>query len=152
MDIWIDGDACPKPIKDILFRAAKNRIIKVIIVANHFIMIPPIPLVKRVMVESGFDKADEYILNQAKEKDLVITSDIPLADKLVSKGILALSFHGVLFSHNNIKQILSQRNLNEYLRDQGVIQGGKAAFSKKDIQLFSNHLDKIITQNHKMIG
>lgn len=148
MIIWIDGDACPKAIKQILFRSAVKRHVQVIIVANHLVVIPPSPYIKRVLVESGFDSADKYIVNQVQAKDLVITADIILADLLVSKGAFALSPRGTLYSANNIKQILGMRNLNESLRETGMLRGGLNTLSAKDIQLFSNHLDKLITQYH----
>ncbi len=147
MNIWIDGDACPKPIKQILFRAAMKRLVPLSIVANHIAAIPPSPMIKRILVEPGFDSADTYILDHVKKHDLVITSDIILADQIIEKNAMALNPRGVLYDRNNIKQILTMRNINESLRSSGFIQGGPAQFSAKEIQLFSNHLDRIIT-NH----
>lgn len=144
MKIWIDGDGCPKAIKQILFRAAVKRQVMVMIVANHFALIPPSPFIKRVKVELGFDKADQYIVAHVKPRDLVVTADIILADEVITKEALALSPRGMLYSPNNIKQILAMRNLNESLRDTGVLQGGLEALSPKEIQKFSNHLDRII--------
>jgi uncharacterized protein YaiI (UPF0178 family) len=148
MIIWIDGDACPKAIKQILYRAAIKRQVPVTIVANHLVMTPPSPLIKKVQVESGFDSADKYIVNQVQPHDLVITADIILADLIVSKQALALSPRGTLYSVSNIKQILTMRNLNESLRENGMLRGNLNTLSAKEIQLFSNHLDKIITQHH----
>lgn len=147
MKIWIDGDACPKAIKQILFRAAVKRQVEVIIVANHLVTIPPSPFIKRVQVQSGFDKADEYIIAEVQPHDLVITSDIIMADHLVTKQAIALSPRGTLYSPNNIKQILTMRNINESLRESGLIRGGMDALSAKEIQSFSNHLDRIIATN-----
>lgn len=149
MIIWIDGDACPKAIKQILYRAAVKRQVTVIIVANHLATIPPSAFIKRVLVESGFDGADNYIINHAQPHDLVITADIILADQVINKQAFALNPRGTLYSANNIKQILSMRNLNESLRENGLIGGGLNTFSTKESQLFSNHLDKIITQYHR---
>lgn len=146
MNIWIDGDACPKAIKQILFRAAVKREVMVMIVANHLAIVPPSPFIKRVQVESGFDKADKYILEHIQSHDLVITADIILADEVVTKHALALSPRGVLYSANNIKQILTMRHLNESLRESGLIRGGLDTLSPKEIQTFSNHLDGIITR------
>lgn len=145
MNIWIDGDACPKAIKQILFRAAVKRQVKVIIVANHLSVIPPSPFIQRVQVESGFDKADQYIVDQLESSDLVITGDIILADLVISKKGVALSPRGVLFTPGNIKQILTMRNLNESLRESGLIRGGMDVISAKEIQTFSNHVDRLIT-------
>lgn len=145
MKIWIDGDACPKTIKQILFRAAMKRRVMVVIVANHLAMIPPSPFISRVQVDSGFDKADNYIVSQVMPADLVITSDIILADLVVSKHAHALNPRGILYTPLNIKQILTMRHINESLRETGQIRGGLDTFNAKEIQQFSNHLDKIIT-------
>jgi hypothetical protein len=149
MNIWIDGDACPKAIKQILFRAAIKRKIPLFIVANHLSNIPPSPFIKRVVVESGFDVADNYIIMHTEVHDLVITADIILADLIIEKDAMALNPRGTLYSKQNIKQILAMRNMNESLRNNGMIQGGTHQLSAKDIQSFSNNLDKIITQFHR---
>lgn len=146
MRIWIDGDACPKPIKQILFRAASSRKIYLLIVSNHLVAIPPSPYIKKVLVSAGFDKADNFIVKEVARSDLVITSDIILADHVIEKNALALTPRGMLYSNQNIKHALAMRNLNESLRSSGLIQGGHSTLSPKDIQLFSNHLDRIITQ------
>ncbi|ASQ46894.1 YaiI/YqxD family protein [Legionella clemsonensis] len=148
MKIWIDGDACPKAIKQIVFRAAVKREVMVIMVANRLVTIPPSPLIKRVQVESGFDKADKYIVTHIEALDLVITADIILADEVITKAGRALSPRGILFSPNNIKQTLTMRHLNESLRECGLIRGGLEALSSKEIQNFSNHLDRLITLSH----
>lgn len=150
MNIWIDGDACPKAIKQILFRAAKTRQIPLLMVANHVATIPASPYIKRIVVESGFDAADKYIVYHIEKHDLVITSDIILADLIVEKHAFALNPKGVLYTENNIKQTLTMRNLNESLRSSGLLQSGPNALTAKDIQMFSNHLDKIITQYHRI--
>lgn len=148
MNIWIDGDACPKAIKEILFRAAVKRKISMFIVANHLMPVPPSSFIKRVIVETGFDSADHYIVEHLLTGDLVITSDIILADRVITKKAMALNPKGMLYSESNIKQTLSIRNLNESLRSNGLITGGPGALNTKEIQLFSNHLDKIITRFH----
>lgn len=147
MNIWIDGDACPKQVKQILFRAAIKRKVPLLMVANHVASIPPSPFIKRVVVESGFDRADSYILEHIKKCDLVITSDILLAELVLEKEALALSPRGMLYTESNIKQMVSMRNINESLRSSGLIQGGPNQLHQKEILLFSNHLDKIITRN-----
>jgi uncharacterized protein len=145
MKIWIDGDACPKAIKQIIFRAAVKRQVVVIIVANHLATIPPSAFIKRVQVESGFDKADKYIVTHIEARDLVITADIILADEVITKAAYALNPRGMLYTSNNMKQMLAMRNLNESLRENRLIRGGLDALNTKEIQSFSNQLDKIIT-------
>lgn len=150
MKIWIDGDACPKIVKQILFRAAIKRKVMVIIVANHLAITPPSAFIKKIKVESGFDKADNYIVNHLEKGDLVITADIILADEVVTQEGIALNPRGTLYTVNNIKQTLTMRHLNESLRETGQIKGGMDSFSSKEIQNFSNHLDRIITIDHKI--
>ncbi len=152
MKIWIDGDACPKVIKEILFRAATKRKVEMLIVANHLIATPPSVFIKRVMVEMGFDSADHYIVEHLLEHDLVITSDVILADRVISKKAMALNPKGILYTESNIKQSLSIRNLNESLRSNGIMTGGPSALNPKDVQSFSNHLDKLITRYHQFYG
>lgn len=147
MTIWIDGDACPKAIRQIVFRAAVKRQVMVIIVANHLAVVPPSPFIKRVKVESGFDAADNYIVEHLDQKDLVITADIILADHVVTKRALALNPRGMLYTEQNIKQVLAMRHLNESLRETGMIRSGQDVMSPKDIQSFSNALDRLITQH-----
>lgn len=147
MKIWIDGDACHKTIKDILFRAAIKRQVLVIMVSNYPAIVPPSAFIKRIQVEAGFDSADNYIITHVQSQDLVITADIILADLVVKKQALALNPRGILYSANNIKQVLAMRHLNESLRETGLIRGGMKTFSSKEIQNFSKHLDRILTQN-----
>ncbi|MDF1678726.1 MAG: YaiI/YqxD family protein [Legionellaceae bacterium] len=151
MKIWIDGDACPKPIKQILFRAAIKRKVPLVIVANHLATTPPSPYIKKVQVSSGFDVADDYIVSQVSKHDLVITGDIILANSIIEKDAIALNPRGTRYSRDNIKQALATRNLNESLRSSGLIQGGPSPMSAKEVQLFSNHLDKLITQAQAII-
>ena len=149
MQIWMDGDACPKPIKDILFRTAVRTQTLLIVVSNHALNTPASLYIKRSQVGAGFDVADNYIVEHMQAGDLVITADIPLADDVVTKGGLALNPRGELYSVNNIKQLLGQRNLNETLRGGGMISGGPAKFGPKEIQRFANSLDKFLAQNKK---
>jgi uncharacterized protein YaiI (UPF0178 family) len=149
MNIWIDGDACPKQVKQILFRAANKRKVPLWLVANHIASIPPSPFIKRVVVEAGFDKADQYIVEQIQQHDLVITGDILLAELVLQKKAFALSSRGVLYTESNIKSMVAMRNMNESLRSTGLIHGGPNQLQQKEIVLFSNHLDKIITQFHR---
>ncbi len=146
MNIWMDGDSCPKTIKQILFRAAMKRKVLLFVIANHMFDIPPSAYIKRVLVESGFDAADRYIVNHVKQYDLVITSDIILADLSIDKGATALTPRGILYSSHNIKQALTYRNLNESLRNNGLMSGNQNPLNSKDIQNFANYLDKTIAQ------
>ena len=113
MHIWVDADACPKIIKEVLFRAAKRRKITLILVANQSIQIPPSPYIQKIQVSTGFDVADKTILEKMNHGDLVITADIPLADAVIAKGGVAINPRGLLYTKENIKQRLSIRNLNE---------------------------------------
>ncbi|QBS13472.1 YaiI/YqxD family protein [Legionella geestiana] len=144
MNIWIDGDACPRAIRDILFRAATRRRVAVIMVANHLAQIPPSPFIRRVKVEAGFDAADNYIALHVKPHDLVITADIPLADAVVKKQAIALNPRGTLYTANNIGQVLTARHVNESLRESGMIKSHIDSLTPKEIQSFSNHLDRLI--------
>ena len=146
MHIWIDGDACPKPIKDLLFRAATRTQTHLIIVSNHPLTIPPSPYIKRQQVGSGFDVADNAIVAAMQPGDLVITADIPLADDVVTHGGIALNPRGELYTTNNIKQLLARRNLNESLRGAQLVRGGPDKFTAKEIQTFANTLDTILAK------
>ncbi len=146
MQIWMDGDACPKPIKDILFRTAIRMRMPLIVVSNHALSTPASLYIKRHQVGAGFDVADNHIVDNMEAGDLVITADIPLANDVVEKGGLALNPRGELYSINNIKQLLGQRNMNETLRGGGMISGGPAKFGPKEIQRFANQLDKFLAQ------
>ncbi len=146
MQIWVDGDACPAPVKQILFRASDRTKIKLVLVANHLSQIPVSPYISIIIVASGFDEADKYITTHANSGDLVITADIPLATDVVNKGCLALNPRGLLYTETNIKQQLAVRNLMANLRDQMLISGGPASYGKNDSQVFAGELDKILTK------
>lgn len=149
MNIWVDGDACPKVIKDLLFRAAVRTRTHLMIVSNHPLSIPSSVYIKRWQVGAGFDVADNYIVQTMQSGDLVITADIPLADDVVTKGGVALNPRGELYTANNMKQLLARRNLNESLRSCQMIRGGPDKFTAKEIQLFANTLDKLLAQQVK---
>lgn len=146
MNIWVDADACPVVIKEILFKAADRTKIVTTLVANHHIRIPPSPFIKFMQVSSGFDIADDEIVKRVEEKDLVITSDIPLADEVIDKGGVALSPRGELYTKENIKSRLNIRDFMDTMRASGAQTGGPAALSQTDRQNFANHLDRIITK------
>ena len=136
MHIWVDADACPRMIRDIILRAAERRAIATTLVANASLSLPPSPHVRSVRVPGGFDEADKYIENAVAAGDLVITADIPLADAVVTKGCIALNPRGELYSSSNIKERLSMRNFSDALRGSGVSTGGPSTLSKKEIQDF----------------
>ena len=144
--IWIDGDACPKAIKEIVFRAVIRTKTNLIFVSNHNVSLPASPFIKKCLVGAGFDVADEQIVSSMSCGDLVITADIPLADAFVARGGVALNPRGELYTSHNIKQHLAVRNLNESLRSTGMLRGGAPSISAKEIQNFANHLDRFLTK------
>ena len=146
MQIWVDADACPVVIKEILFRAAIRTSITTTLVANQFLRTPASPYIKTMQVPSGFDVADNRIVQELAAGDLVITADIPLAAQVVEKGGLALNPRGELYTEANIKERLTMRNLMEELRGNGVEISGPAAFHQSDRQAFAAALDKIIAK------
>ena len=142
MEIWVDADACPVVIKEILFRAAERTKTKVTFVANQNIKTPPSKLIASLRVMPGFDIADNEIVKRVNDGDLVITSDIPLADEVLAKGGHALSPRGELFTKENIKSKLNIRDFMDTLRSSGVQTGGPASLSQSDRKAFADHLDK----------
>lgn len=149
MKIWVDADACPNVVKEILFRAADRAKVNVTLVANQYIRTPPSPFLRSIQVEQGFDVADNYIVQQAEAGDLVITADIPLADELITKGAHALNPRGELYTKDTIKQRLQMRDFMETMRSSGVQTGGPAPLSQADRQNFANKLDTFLAKNHK---
>lgn len=149
MQIWIDADACPKSIKEVLFRAAIRTKTHLIVVSNHPVYIPPSPVIKKYQVHSGFDVADNYIVDNMQAGDLIITADIPLADAVVSKKGFALNPRGEMYTGENIKQQLAIRNLNESLRSSNMLMGGPPKLGPKDIRDFSNNLDRFLAKKNK---
>lgn len=147
MKIWVDADACPAVIKEIIFRAANRTKTETILVANQTVQTPPSPYIKKMRVSAGFDMADNYIVEKMQQGDLIITADIPLANAVVEKGGIALNPRGVLYSSSNIKERLSLRNFSESLRDSGLITGGPAKLSSREVKAFANYLDKFL-QSH----
>ena len=147
MKIYIDADACPKAIKEILFKAANRHQIELLVVANNAIYIPRSQFIKFVQVELGPDIADDYIAGQVKENDLVITADIPLADRVISNNAFALNPRGELYTKANIKQVLSIRNFMQEVRDTGINTSGPKPLHQRDIQEFANSLDRFLARN-----
>ncbi len=147
MKIWVDADACPGVIKDILFRAAERTGIELTLVANHSIPVPRSRQIKFLQVRSGFDVADNEIVKRLDGGDLVITSDIPLAADVIEKGGCALSPRGELYTANNIKARLNMRDFMDTLRASGIDTGGPPALSQSDRKAFADHLDKFLTRH-----
>ncbi|HEY8023615.1 MAG TPA: YaiI/YqxD family protein [Burkholderiaceae bacterium] len=145
MNIWVDADACPAVIKDILFRVADRREITVTLVANKLMRTPPSRFIKAIQVPSGFDVADQEIVRLTQPGDLVITADIPLAADVLEKGGDALNPRGEFYTKDNIAQMLGMRSFMDELRASGVDTGGPAPFSQNDRQMFANQLDKHLT-------
>lgn len=146
MNIWVDADACPVAIKEIIFRAAQRCKVTTTLIANHFLKTPPSPYIKFSQVGSGFDVADNEIVKRCQPGDLVITSDIPLASEVIDQGATALNPRGELYSKNNIKQRLNMRDFMDTLRSSGIETGGSAPLSQADKQAFANELDKWLTR------
>lgn len=147
MRIFIDADACPNVIKEILYRAANRTKIPLILISNHALSTPPSPYIKKIQVAMGLDMADEKIIQIVESHDLVITADIPLADAVVNKGGSALNPRGELYTKTNIKERLAIRNLSTDLRSSGIKTGGPASLNKKDIQDFANALDRFLMKH-----
>ena len=147
MKIWVDADACPNAIKEILFRAAERTATALTLVANHEIRVKPSRHINFLRVASGFDVADNEIVRRLEAGDLVITGDIPLAAEIIENQGQALSPRGELFTRDNIKARLTMRDLMESLRASGVESGGQAPLSQADRKTFADQLDKILARN-----
>ena len=146
MQIWVDADACPKAIKDILFRAEERTGIMTILVANQFLQTPPSRYIKLVLVTSGYDVADNEIVKRLRVGDLVITGDIPLAYEVIGKGGHAINPRGERYTQDTIKERLNMRDLMDTLRASGINNGGPSALTSRDIQAFANQLDKFLSE------
>jgi uncharacterized protein YaiI (UPF0178 family) len=144
MHIWIDADACPRAVKEMLYRASERRQIMTTLVANTPLRIPASPYLDMRVVAAGTDRADDEIVALLSPGDLVITADIPLAADAVAKGAIALNPRGMLYTRDNVHAILSIRNLKEELRGIEEVMGGPPPFSNKDKQAFANQLEKIL--------
>lgn len=147
MKIWVDADACPVVIKDILFRAAQRTGVLLTLVANQAVRVPATAHIKMIQVASGFDVADNEIVKRVGAGDLVITSDIPLAAEVIEKGGFALSPRGELYSTDNIRARLNMRDFMDTLRSSGVDTGGPPALNQGDRQAFANQLDRFLTRH-----
>ena len=149
MKIWVDADACPVAVKEILFRAATRTGVLVTLVANQPVRVPPSPHIRMVQVAAGFDVADDEIVKRVSDGDLVITSDIPLAAEVIEKGALALSPRGELHTTDNIRARLNMRDFMDTMRASGLQSGGPSAFSQADRKAFASHLDSWLARRRK---
>ncbi|WP_150427842.1 YaiI/YqxD family protein [Dechloromonas sp. CZR5] len=146
MQIWVDADACPGVIKEIIYRAAERRQIQTTLVANQMLRTPPSKFIRAIQVPSGFDVADQHIVNQVAAGDLVVTADIPLASLVIGRGAHALNPRGELYTTATIQERLSMRNFMEELRSAGIETGGPSSFSQADRQAFGNQLDRFLAR------
>lgn len=146
MTIWVDADACPKVIKDILFRAATRKQVKLTLVANQFIATPPSPWITSLQVDAGFDVADDEIVKLCEPGDLVITADIPLAAEVIEKGALVVTPRGEQFTLENVRQRLNMRDFMDTMRASGEHTGGPPPLNQRDRQQFANALDSYLAR------
>jgi len=149
MQIWVDADACPKVIKDILFRAAERRQVLLTLVANKMLYCPPSKVIRAMQVPAGFDVADNKIAELVGNGDLVVTADIPLAAQVIERGGQALNPRGEFYTKDTIQERLTMRNFMDSLRGSGVDTGGPPTFSQSDRQAFANQLDRFLAKHAK---
>jgi hypothetical protein len=149
MQIWVDADACPGVIKEILFRAAERAQISMTLVANQFLRTPPSRYIKAIQVPSGFDVADSKIVQHLEQGDLVITADIPLAAEVIEKGGHALNPRGEFYTPETIRERLNMRDFMDTLRSSGVETGGPSSLSQSDRKAFASQLDRFLAKNRK---
>lgn len=147
MPIWVDADACPNAIKQILFRAATRRHVHTTLVANQPLRLPRCAYLRALQVASGFDAADARILQELGAGDLVVTADVPLAAEAVARGALALNPRGTLYTEDNVRAHLARRDFMEELRATGTMSGGPSALGKAQVQAFANQLDRLLTRH-----
>jgi len=146
MQIWVDADACPGVIKEIIFRAAERKQIRTTLVANQILRTPPSRFIRAIQVASGFDVADAHIVDQLSAGDLVVTADIPLAAQVIERGAHALNPRGELYTTATIRERLNMRDFMEGLRAAGIETGGPAAFAQADRQAFANQFDRFLAK------
>lgn len=144
MHIWVDGDACPVVVKDILFRAAERTKTPLTLVANKLLRVPPSQYVRALQVAHGFDVADNHIVEQIQPGDLVISADVPLVAQVIAKGAVALNPRGTLYTTENVQEHLAMRNFMEEMRSVGMEGSGPPPFSQADRQAFANQLDRLL--------
>lgn len=152
MSIWVDADACPKVIKEILYRAAQREQIMITFVANQRLTVPASPFLKTLQVSAGFDVADNEIVRRVDKHDLVITADIPLAAEVIEKGAVALNPRGERYTPATIRERLTMRDFMDTMRASGIQTGGPASLNQRDRQLFANELDKWFLQRKNTLS
>ncbi len=146
MKIWVDADACPVAVKEILYRAANRTRIELTLIANQMLRVPPSPWIKALQVPAGFDVADQKIAQEVVAGDVVVTADVPLAALVIAKGAVVIDPRGELLDKGNIQERLSMRNFMESLRNSGIETGGPASLSSADRQAFANQLDRLLSR------
>lgn len=146
MQIWVDADACPKPAKEILYRACHKRQVLMTLVANHSLSAPASPYIKSIQVSGGFDVADDYIVQQLTAGDLVITADIPLAAEAIAKGAAVINPRGERYTKDSIGARLNMRDFMETMRSSGVVHDGPPPYGDREKQAFANALDRFLAQ------
>ena len=146
MRIWIDADACPKMIKEFVFKVSHRLKVPVVLVANSGMHVPRSNLVSLVVVGKGIDEADHHILENCALGDLVVTADIPLASSLIDKGVVAINPRGTVYTPDNVKEALATRNLMQDLREEGTLTGGPPPFGPRDREQFANGIDRELTR------
>ncbi len=146
MRIWIDADACPKMIKDFVYKVSRRLKVPVVLVANSGIHVPQSNLVSLVVVRKEIDEADHHILENCAVGDLVVTADIPLASALIDRGVVAISPRGAVYTPDNVKEALATRNLMQGLREEGTMSGGPPPLGPRDREKFANAIDRELTR------
>ena len=152
MKIYVDADACPKLIKEVLYKVVNRLHIDMLLVADKLLQVPDSEYIKCLKVPTGIDSADEKIVELVEKGDLVVTADIPLADFVVTNGAFAINPRGELYTERNIKEHLSRRNMMDELRNSGIETGGPPPFNTKDKENFTNQLDKFVTRSIRLQG
>lgn len=145
MRIWIDNDGCPRPVREVVLKAAERRSVAVVVVGNSFMRLPPSPLFRMQVVSGAFDAADHYIIEHVAAGDMVVTADIPLAAQIVAKDAKAVTPRGQVIEAHNAGELLATRNLLSELRGAGEVQGGPAAYGEGDKKRFANAFDRLLT-------
>lgn len=146
MKIWVDADACPVAVKEILYRAANRAEVPLTLIANQMLRVPPSPWIRALQVPAGFDVADQRIAQEAEAGDIVVTADIPLAAAVITRGAIVIDPRGELLDKGNIQERLTLRNFMDQLRSSGVDTGGPSALSSADRQAFANQLDRLLAK------
>lgn len=146
MTIWVDADACPREVKEIIFRAAERRGVRTVLVANGSMFVPPGRLISAVRVEKGPDVADSYIVKSSEPGDVAVTADIPLAAELVQRGLEVIDPRGALYTEDNVRERLSTRDLMQHLRDGGLETGGPRPFDERAKREFANRFDTVLSR------